>query len=48
MEPRINGEENVVVKVSDIMTKIKTKEDMINVMRERGKLIYLKNRIFFS
>ena len=47
MEPRINEEENVVVKVSDTMTKIKTKEDMINVMRERGKLDYLKNRIFF-
>lgn len=37
MESRINENENVVVKVSDIMMKVKSKEDMINVMREKGK-----------
>lgn len=28
---------NVTVKMSDILTKVKTREDMINVSRERGK-----------
>jgi len=37
MEEMPNQERNIVVKVSDIMKKVRTKEDMINVMREKGK-----------
>ena len=37
MEQGQNGQQNVIVKISDIMMKVKSKEDMINVMREKGK-----------
>ena len=37
MEEMPNQERNIVVEVSDIMKKVRTKEDMINVMREKGK-----------
>ena len=37
MEKEQNGQQNVIVKISDIMMKVKSKEDMINVMREKSK-----------
>ena len=39
MEDNNANEQKVQVKISDIMRKIKTKEDMINLMREKGKNI---------
>jgi len=48
MEIRNQQDEYISVKISDIMKKIKTKEDMINCMRERGKLLYNYFRIIFS
>ena len=37
MENSGNIEQKITVRISDIMNKVKTKEDMINIMRERGK-----------
>ncbi len=48
MEEENNNNQRTKVKVSEIMMKVKTKEDMINVMRERGKLINNNFRIVFS
>ena len=48
MEEMPNQERNIVVKVSDIMKKVRTKEDMINVMREKGKEFLYNYRIIFS
>ena len=39
MEDNNANEQKVQVKISDIMRKIKTKEDMINLMREKDKNI---------
>ena len=39
MEDNNNIVQKIQVKISDIMRKIKTKEDMINFMREKGKNI---------
>ncbi len=38
MENNIRENDKIMVKISDIMRKVKTKEDMVNVMREKGKL----------
>lgn len=38
MENNNPQNEKVLVKVSDIMKKVRTKEDMVNVMREKGKI----------
>jgi len=40
-------DEYISVKISDIMKKIKTKEDMVNCMRERGKITYNNFRTVF-
>jgi hypothetical protein len=48
MEEDNNNEQKIRVKISDIMKKVKTKEDMVNVMREKGKLINNNFRIIFS
>ena len=37
MEDDINKNQKISVKVSDILSKIKTKEDMVNTMKEKGK-----------
>ena len=37
MKDNINENQKISVKISDIMSKIKTKEDMVNIMREKGK-----------
>ena len=39
MEEENNNAQKIQVKISDIMTKVRTKEDMINAMRERGKIL---------
>lgn len=36
MEINNNNEQKITVSLSDIMKKVKTKDDMINIMRERG------------
>ena len=36
MEINNNNEQKITVSISDIMKKVKTKDDMINIMRERG------------
>ena len=48
MEEMPNQERNIVVKISDIMKKVRTKEDMINVMKEKGKEFLYNWRIIFS
>lgn len=47
MEIRNPQDEYIPVKISDIMKKIRTKEDMINCMRERVKIAYNNFRIIF-
>lgn len=37
MDDSGNIEQKITVRISDIMNKVKTKEDMVNIMRERGK-----------
>ena len=37
MENNPGDNDRIMVKISDIMKKVKSKEDMINVMREKGK-----------
>ena len=37
MEDNMNENQKISLKFSDIMTKIKIKEDMVNTMREKGK-----------
>ncbi len=48
MEQNPQQEENILVKISDIMKKIKSKEDMTNCMRERGNNKYNIFRVVFS
>ena len=36
MEINNNNEQKITVSLSDIMKKVKTKDDIINIMRERG------------
>ena len=37
MENNSGNNDKIMVKISDIMKKVKSKEDMINVMREKGR-----------
>ena len=36
MEINNNNKQKITVSISDIMKKVKTKDDMINIMSERG------------
>ena len=47
MEEENNNAQKIQVKISDIMTKVRTKEDMINAMRERGKILNNNFRTIF-
>ena len=47
MENSGNIEQKITVRISDIMNKVKTKEDMINIMRERGKKYNYNIRFIF-
>ena len=48
MEDNNQDEQKIQVKISDIMRKVKTKEDMTNIMREKGKINIYYFRIIFS
>ena len=48
MEEMPNQERNIVVKFSDIMKKVRTKEDIINMMKKKVKEFLYNYMIIFS